>query len=725
MFSPQQRMQELKTMTHGAVRLKAVSQAVKEADDQNQHEWRLRFRYEYIAESAILGDNLKGLLCFAEYLRIFETHSELENTMYQDMMQIFKWVISNIKEYYQISLEEVQQYFEKFKKYSQKYGFSLRTYYMKQTDFWINSNPDLADVAYANFLHYPRSENSDCEACELHFKMKILLSKKDENKALEIIRPVLEHEKKCAEIPHLTYAELAYYYFLQQNFSESVYYVSLCEPLVTGKPEFLAEIGLLLEICSRTDVSRGWKLFKYHLEYFMHCLNPVMKMQFARGAWRLMQKLSEKQEFVYSPLLGVLPVAPDGERWNIEKISDFFYEIAHDISQKLDNRNQTEYYQKIVTQNLPEYDEQKAIQDAHASVHGLVRKTQTVIAVFLKNKITEEQLKQRIQNTNNVISCSHDAHGFYISLQTNENPLDIAIAVNFPAPPAENIQGMEQEEIQNLLASPQCCVLASELSGSPQKSYHAIMKYLSALFPDMNGIINTTARKAYPSGWVHFAGKYLSAVSPHDLYSVCLSGSEETGKVIGTTAGLTAFGLRELGFIQANAENFGNFAAFLDSTAAVCIENNFLPDEKQDIAFCYDADGQKYSIHWKAPSGVLNLHELPELLEFETSEKNFSRQTQLAEETLPLFQKALQKPFIKALVRINVSLDRDIQPLWAEVMPDGTSILLETSEIAPEFQAGNVIETEISDETIYDWRIQPVGTDGMISPEEAYLLQEE
>ena len=754
MFNPQQRIHEIKTMEHGPSRLEATAQAIKEADDENQHYWRLYFRYEYIKESTIHGDNFKGLLCFSEYLRIFDEHPELEDDMYQDMMWAFKWVIGNMDDYYQISLEEVKNYFEEFKKRSQKYGFSLRTYYMQQVNFWLNIKPELADVAYANFQHYPRSRNSDCEACEMHFKMKVLLAKNDETQALEIAKPILAHEKRCAEIPHVTYARLAGYYFMQQNFAEAIYYANLCEKLISGKPEFLAETGQLLEIYSRTDTSQGWKLLKYSLENFMKCLNPAMKMKFARGAWRLMQSVSQELEFVHSPLLGVLPVAPSGDGWKTQEISDFFYEIAHDISQKLDNRNQVEYYQKLLQQELPEYNEEKAFQESVKSVHGLVRKNQTTIAVFLKEKLTRDILEQRIKKIENIISCSRDEYGCYAAIQTEENPLDIMLDADISAPPLDrdSIQGMEQEEIQELFASPCCCVLSSELSGHPQKVYHAVMKLISELFPEMTGIVNLNALKAYPAAWVRFVRTYPQAVSAHDLYSVYLSGNQKTGEVFGMTVGLSAFGFRELEFVQANTENFSSFAAFLDRTAAMCIEKNLLPDENQVIIYGYDKTGKDYAVQWQhpekvlpllppdsianfsreeVPTGILNLHELPDLAEMEiqNSSENFRRRIQLAEKTLPLFRKALEKPFSKALVRLNVSLgesyDFDSEPLWAEVGQDGTLLLLETSETAPEFQEGTAIETEISEETIYDWRIQPAETEDMISPEDAYLLQEE
>ncbi|MBR1527672.1 MAG: hypothetical protein IJ642_00045 [Oscillospiraceae bacterium] len=752
MFEPQQRIHEINQMEHGTARLETISQAIKEADDENQHYWRLYFRYQYMTESTMHGDNFKGLLCFPEYLKIFDEHPELEDDMYQDMMWAFKWVIGNLDDYYQISLDEVNHYFEEFKKRSQKYGFSLRTYYMKQVDFWLHTRPDSADVAYANFNHYPRSLNSDCEACELNFKMKVLLSKNDEKQALEVIRPVLEHQKSCAEIPHVTYARLAKYYFMQKNFEEARYYADLCEKLISGKQEFLRETGWLLEIYSRMDSNRGWKLFKYSLAFFMECLNPAMRMEFARGAWRMMQSISAEMESVRSPLLGVLPVAPSGDGWNVQELADFFYETAHDISQKLDQRNQNAYYQELLNQELPEYDEEQAFQETAKSVHGLVRKAQTAIVIFLHTKLTQDELEQRIKNSE-VISCSRDEHACYASVPGKEMPLDIMINADIPVPPLDPdvVHGMEQEEIQKLLASPCCCVFASELSGTPQTAYHVIMNYLSGLFPEMNGIINLTALKAYPASWVRFAGAYLPAVSQHDLYSVYLSGSHETGEVWGSTIGLCACGMRELEFVQANTENFSGFAAFLDKTAAMCIENNSLPDENRTIALCYDQKEQEYGIQWQnpetvlkklspdsiavsikreIPSGILNLHELPDLseLEFQNSRQNFRRRIQLAKETFPVFQKALTRGFTSALVRLEIEVSEEdynyeIELLWAEVKPDGkTAVLVQTSEAVPDHPEGE--EIEITQENTADWRIRFSETEDMLSPEEAYLLEE-
>jgi len=753
-FEPQEKIHLINNMEHGSARLETIAQAVKEADDENQHYWRLYFRYQYIVESTMHNDNFKGLLCFPEYLRIFDEHPELEEEMYQDMMWAFKWLIGYLDDYYQITLEEVRHYFEEFKKRSEKYGFSLRTYYMKQASFWIDIDREKTDVAYANFQHYPRSKNSDCEACELNFSMKVYLMRNDEKKALEIIQPVLRHEKKCGEIPHVTYAYLAEYYFQHDNPAEAFYYANLCANLIQGKPEFLRETGKLLEIYSILDINQGWKLLKYSLECFMQCRNPKMRMLFTRGAWRLMQSLSGELEFVHSPLLGVLPVAPSGDGWAVEELVSFFYEITHDISEKLDKRNGIPCYVPALEIPLPEYDAETVFAESAKSVRGIVRKSQTTIAVFLNQKVSQDELQQRIQNAE-ILYSSRDENACYVSVRTEEAVLDLAFSADVSAPPVEDapVQGMEEDQIQALLESPCCCVLAGELSGSPQKTYHSIMKLLSTLFPEMNGIINLTALKAYPAEWVRFAGAYENAVSAHDLYSVYLSGNQETGEVWGITIGLCAFGLRELEFMNANTENFGNFAGILDTVSAGCLEKNYLPDENQVISECQNEDTQeRFEIKWQnpenalqdaspesiavsvnreVPSGILNLHTIPELskMELPFSQNNGRRRIRLAEETLSLFRNALKKPFVKAIVRVVVSFgeehDWETEPLWAEVLPDRKLVLLESSENVPEYQEGSVVDAEISEETIYDWRIQPTEADGMISPEDAYLLEEE
>lgn len=753
MFDPQKKIHQINNMEHGNARLDALAQAIKEADDENQHYWRLYFRYEYITESMIHGDNFKGMLCFPEYLRIFDEHPSYEDDMYQDMMWAFKWLIGDLNDYYQITLDEVNHYFNEFRKRSQKYGFSLRTYYMKRTSFWLDVDTEQALKYYQNFQKYPRNRNSDCEACELEFKMKILLDQNLETQALETAEPILQHQKRCAEIPHTTYAELARYYFRHENFSEAEYYATLCEELIRNKTEFLRETGCLLEIYSRLNPNAGWRLFKYSLDNFSKCYNPRMKMLFAIGAYRLLQAISVETEFTRSPLLNVLPLKPSENGWAVQELISYFYDLAHDLAEKFDQRNQVDYYVPLLEKPLSEYSPESVFVETAKSVHGLVRKEQSAIVIFLNQKLSIGELESRIRNQE-IVSCSREEERCFVSVKSEEVILECAFAADVPAPPLEDapIRGMNPERLQSLLASPCCCVLMTEFSGNPLDAYHTVMHLLSQLFPELNGIVNLTAMKAYPYEWIRFAGKFKHAISPYDLYSIYLSGDQETGEIWGTTIGLCAFGMRELEIINATTEKFDVFAGMLDQTAALCIERNTLPDEHQYLAYCDDEEHTRYQISWENPesalkdcspesiavmskreyaSGILNLHKLPDIenLEIEQSWRERRRKIHLAEETFLLFRNALQKPYQKAVVRLGIATDEDyedydIELLWAEVNPDGSSAVLEQeSEVVSEYKIGDQIDIDVEN-NLYDWRLL-LSDEEILSPEDAWLLQED
>ncbi len=752
MFDPQQKIHEINRMDHGSARLEAAAQAVRDADDAGLHYWRLYFRYQYIKESTMYGDNFKGLLCFPEYLKIFDEHPELEDDMYHDMMWAFKWVIGNLDDYYQISLEETEHYFEEFKKRSQKYGFSLRTYYMQKVNFWLYLNPELAADDFVRYQKYPRSPNSDCEACELNFQMKVLLSQNQEEKALEIIQPVLRHEKDCAEIPHVTYYHLAAYYFRKKNFSEAAYYAALCERMTGNKPEFLREIGGLLEIYSCLDIGRGWNILKYNAANFANCRNPMMKLRFAQGAYRLFQEISRTIETVSSQPLCALPVELPGTEWSTHELAQFFYQQASEIARKLDQCNQKEYYLPLLNQPLPECSPEAVVLETAHSVHGIVKKEQTALLLLLKQNLSPDELEQRIQKSEK-ISCYRDKNSCYVSFQAENILLDLILKADSEMPPTEHftIQGMTPDALRDLLDSPGRCLIVSELSGLPQKSFYAVIQYLSGIFPEMNGFVNLTAQKAFPAEWVRFAVRYENAIAPEDLYSVYFARDPEKNEIWGTTIGLCAWGLRELELIGANTENFELFAGILDQTAAFCIERNSLPDENECIIPCRNAAGKESEICWQqpetalkaispesfavsvkraVPSGILNLLDLPDLQTtvLPVSRSDRRRIARLAEETFPVLVKAMEKTAEKAVVQLALPCEDndeyDFELLWAEPLPGGQkAVLIEESELLPQYHEGD--EVKIVPEAVFDWRIQRTDTESWISPQKAYLLQED
>lgn len=757
MFNPQEYVHKINNEEHGAARLAHITEAIQEADNAGQAYWRLYFRYEYIEESVFYGDNFKGLLCFPEYLKIFDEHPEQEDEMSQDMMWAFKWLLGDVDDYYQISLEQVENYFSEFKQRCQKYGFSLRTYYMKQTSFWLEVDLPRALENFEKFKKFSRNRNSDCIACEINFEMEVLLRQHKEKEALSVAEPILTHRKSCAEIPHLTYATLAEYYFSEGNFTEAEYYADLCKNLIFGKPEFLKELGMLMEIYSRINPPEAWNLLKYHVNFFMKCNNPKMKMTFARGAFRVMEVLQQETEFVHSSRMNVLPIKPSEDGWRSEEMKQYFYEQAKEIAEKLDQRNQIPHYVPLLEKDFPEpLSEEKLQEQQHSSVHGLIRKERASFAFFLKNSVSKEEICSRLEKQN--ISVQDKESYIFFTLEQDSKIMEMAMFKSEGKPDLQEnpLLNAPPEMIEEAQQCPEVYLFTTEISGEPLKAYHALMRFVSELFPELCYMLSLSAVKLYPAAMVRYAGKYANFLSPQQLFNLYFSGKEEPDEIMGVTVGLSVFGMRELEFVGAKQDTFQQFAKIIDDVAAYCVANNALPDEGQTIIPCHDIaeteSDEDVPIFWENPekvlkhfpeesifqqrpedcvTGILNLHDiLPDMKQPKIpNSTERSRKIHLAEETFPLALEAVKH--VKVVVQIVIELDESLwgeydyynELLWAKLNPDGkTAVLEQEAETLPNLKIGDTVEVDL--ENLIDWRLV-LSEEEIFSPQELWLLDNE
>ncbi|MDE5769615.1 MAG: hypothetical protein K2H82_09540, partial [Oscillospiraceae bacterium] len=575
MYNPQQLRTEIYNAEHGAERLQLLSSAIQEADQNQDHYWRLAFRKEYINESIFYGDSFKAVIQFPEYLKIFDEHPEFEEEMSFNMMWAFKNVLENMSDYHQISRAEIENYFEEFEKRGKKYGESLRTYYMKKCKFYLPVDLELAKENYEKFRKYPRSSNSDCEACELSFSMRCELAFGNEERALQIAKPILDGEMTCAEIPHSTYGKLARYYLYHHNLTEAFYYGTLCEKLILGEPEFLEETGTLLELYSIVNPGHGWNILKHAIPDFVDCKNTLMEVSFARGAYRLMKSIAESTEdgkpvFMSNANLHLLPVAKTQDGWLASDVMAYFCQIAEDLSQKLDVRNQNTHFQDILHTefSMEKFQAFSESGESRKPAHGITRKEELLLLISVPEahdfKILAEKIRNDTRKDFAIQVCDgDDADDLYLSVRYENQIYDLHI---IPKPDtltnvyAKSVYQMTEKKLQDVMEAPVQYLLITEIPGDAMTAYHVYMEIINILFPELLGVVNLHARKAYPPEWVRFAGMFAHAVSPYDVFGIYITGTEDGSDAFMTTCGLCTLGMRELELIGANAENFGYFA---------------------------------------------------------------------------------------------------------------------------------------------------------------------
>ncbi|MBQ8927782.1 MAG: DUF4026 domain-containing protein [Oscillospiraceae bacterium] len=784
MFSPEALLQQIHDMEHGPERLEAIAAAIRQADDESAHYWRIHLRYDYVQESVFHGDNFKAIICFPELLKVFDEHPEYEEDTWDDIMLAFKWVLDNMTDYYQITREEIERYYEEYSKRCKKFGITERVYYMKLADFLLPIDKERAKEAYdafrsAAYDRGKRGAGSDCKACEANYNMRYSLIFGQEEEALRFAAPILSGELRCAEIPHETYSYLCWHYLYKGDLSEALYYGALAERLVNGEPEHLDSIGTLLELYSVTDPNHGWKLLKENVTQYLDCHNPYMQMCFATGAYRVLHALPDEilQDITHNPLILSLPIKSGSGEVRLKDIHDHFEKTATELSQRFDERNGSSYYMDLLRTQLkaPEEESAPASEEAPAhSLHGLVQRAPSILAVFVPEQIGLDAVCERVKANApdgfELITCLYEEEQFFVTVRYEERLYEAVIVSADTMPPeipCRPFNGLDREGLQAMLASPARYAVHYDFSGDPFLSYHILLKLLHTAFPDMAGVVDLVEQKAYPETWVRFVSECRDAVTADDLFGLYIAANEEETEIWITTVGMRCMGLRELEAAGVTPDNFNLAVDILCAAARAAIERGVLPDEGE-VFTQVNYGEEPYEVLWQSSEKLR--HERPEALcgrlerelpgavlyirtdegdvlpaectvfedydqlDCPNSRRNFMRRIRLAKQSFPLFAKAVQHPFERAAVRMEFQVDEEladeygysIELLWCEIdrVEDGRiiGVVADTSEAVPAVKEGD--EVEIVGDRAAGWAIQPQGFPRVIYEDEGALLLE-
>lgn len=775
MFEANKWIDKVHTLDHGTPRMDVMKNAIQEADEESQAYWGMYFRYEYIKESCFYDDNFKAIIMFPELLQLFDEHPELEDEMYHDVMWAYKWIIDNINDYYQISRENIEQYFADYRKRCEKYGFSLRVYYMKLSRYLLKIDKAEAKEAYKMFHLSRRDGNCDCEACEINYDMQMSLEFGNEEEGLKIAEPVLSGKKYCGEIPHTTYGTLTRYYLFQGNLEKAAYYGRLCERYTANEQEFLKESGYLLELYSVLRPDIGWKIFRENIQNFITSKNPLMRLGFAKGAYRLMQQIEKDTEYCTNSMLSLLPVNRTEEGFKSSEIREYFYQFALDYSMRLDQRNGSSYYMDRFRQELPKAETVNGVKDviSYADYGFAERALYTVVGYPAGEMPSLQEMQQKIK--------SLDCEDFHI--QTTQIQQDRVLKVTFQKdkqtydmvmistdqsiPFSSRKSNTMNPEVYTMLQTiGQKLVVQMDFHEDTMLSFHLLLKMLYTAMPNLLGMENIVTGKAYDGNWVKLMATYPEAPSHHDIVDLTVYGTDESDEIWLSTRGLNCLGLRELELLGANKENFSYFADILYNTAVIVAERGMLPQAGERFHMFRDEENAAYYLTWQTPHSVLGdgrfpIAESAERIEnasailmlsanslqhptedisllkmteinFPTTRTEFLHRIYLAKATYSMFEEALKHPFQMAAVRMEFQLDEEAEDeagysqelLWAEICEVSENgiiaVLQEESEYLPQLHEGDRVK--LTPEAVTAWVIQPENADYTITEMYAYLL---
>ena len=596
MFDFQSEYQKIMLLDEGAPRMAALKTAVSSADSENDYWSGLALRYLYIKESIFGDDAFQAIIMFPEYLALFDAHPEFEEEFSADIMWAFKWVLENSRDFYQISLEQAEKYFDEFKKRCDRCGAGYGAYYMKKSKFYELIDREISKAAFAEYCKTRRDKFSDCYACELNFKAETELNNGDLDAALKTAEPIFSGKRTCAEVPHVTYGAFMDYYARQGEYGKAMSYAEKMYRLISDNPSFLVQVGQFMELLSVTDAGRGTEVLRKHISQAFGCKNPYMRLRFWIGAYRICGgggriRLVLPRSGYPAELKDIVPERAENNIYDAAVLEDMFKKAAEYLADKFDERNNTDSFRRLIDFKFPEYTgEKEGIFSMYISpapsVMAAVGKDLTIEAAkaALENAegLEVSELLIKDERLYAAVACGNSR----MEIQAKTVPLDMRMIAM-----AEPSHMIPDDEMSALEKADTMLVMLAMYTGNGIQSFRKQLEAMLAAVPDTPIIADMSAAHSYSAKWARLAIK--SAVDPSFDYYVRIipQTEEESDSVELTAVGLARFGISDIHLKGSDKVRYGFDARALQKYAS---ELFYGADPERPVAFAYDNDENEF-----------------------------------------------------------------------------------------------------------------------------------
>lgn len=352
-------------LEHGKTRLEGMRYAASEADKNNDISFRLFFRLEQCSESTFFGDSLDMFVVFPEVLAIIDEHPDAAVTQYdsvytcemEHVMWVYKWVIDNTSEFYQIPLEDCKKYFEDFKRRTLQLGYSLRPYYQYLYNFYEDIAPQKAKKYFhkREMLPYSYEGNCDCRACERNWAISFYLKHDNMERAKKLAEDIESFRLTCGADSDNAWLRLrnhyGEYYMRHREYEKA----AKCYDQIREHNSDYAEFQNWDEaiICyAHLDMGKALQLYKEFWREWVNMRNPSDNYFACINLCAFFRMLGNTRETVKLDFDRTFPCFRADHEYQIDKLYDFYYEQGRVLADKFDARNGIEWYRTNLDEQI-------------------------------------------------------------------------------------------------------------------------------------------------------------------------------------------------------------------------------------------------------------------------------------------------------------------------------------------------------------------------------------
>ncbi|MEO3973721.1 hypothetical protein [Streptomyces sp. CAU 1734] len=321
---------------HGLPRTITAEELVEAAEPFDEPDVLVTALLELMAAYEFTGEHRKSPVVFARVLRLWETapgaFSEWEA---HQVHWRFKWVAMSLLQVPEVPLATVHGWIDRMRAFYEKAGQGMQPVAAMRYQVAAHTGTD-ADDAHDLWATRPRTELSDCRACETRYLALHRMAAGDDAGALLSWRPVLDGTMECTEEPQMSQACALLPLLRTGREDEARSHHLTGYRRVRGKTGMQEEVGLHLEFCALSrNEGRGLEILAENRPLFEATGAPLAHLHFLTGAEVLLAALARDGH------TGTAVAGPPGRNWTAGELLARVRADADRLASAFDTRNGT------------------------------------------------------------------------------------------------------------------------------------------------------------------------------------------------------------------------------------------------------------------------------------------------------------------------------------------------------------------------------------------------
>ncbi|MBM5635453.1 hypothetical protein [Listeria ivanovii] len=280
-------------MENTAEKIKVLERAIASADMYNDLPNSIEAREILIDTCMEIGFPKKQLQAFSWLVKKWEDDEEDIDTY--DMLWKYKWISESIPTFEEVSKKQVDTLLQDMKAKFEQYNYSLRPYYKVTTLAAMRMGDTEKAKQFFGKWHATKADYlNDCGACETNDQAHYYCFAQDYKTAVKVAKPIIKGKQRCAEVPHLTYGNMALAYLELGDEKMAQECFDKGYPLVKNQGALISSLANLLTFLVRTEqVEKAREVIDANKETALQSESGLDRLLFLQAAYPLFDKETE------------------------------------------------------------------------------------------------------------------------------------------------------------------------------------------------------------------------------------------------------------------------------------------------------------------------------------------------------------------------------------------------------------------------------------------------